>query len=99
MSRGPARAEGERAMTYTYSFDTRSLGNTVVFKETLEFLNNGLVRLRDLLNHWNESESAPPYLDEVRDLDRMIVGNNERLSRDIIWLNDVSVGFARYLKA
>ena len=55
-------------MSYKYSFDTRSVGDAWFWKESFEFYHNGLIRLRELLDAWNTSEKAPPYVDEVRDL-------------------------------
>jgi hypothetical protein len=90
-------------MTYKYSFDSRTLGDTFLFKETMEFLHKGLVRLRDLLDAWNKAEAAAPYVDEVRDLNRLIDWIAERLSKvdehGDIWVRRVTVGSHRYLKA
>ena len=90
-------------MTYKYSFDSRSLGDTIFFKDTMEFFQKGITRLRDRLDQWNKSEQAPPYVDEVRDLTRMIDWTAERLSKigkhDDIWVHGVTVGSHRYLKA
>ncbi len=90
-------------MSYKYSFDSRPLGNTFFFKETMEFLHNGLIRLRDLLDQWNKTELTPPYAQEVRDLNGMIEWFGERLAKvnqhGDIWVSGVSVGSQRYLKA
>lgn len=91
-------------MSYKYSFDSRAAGSRWFRKSTYEFLHKGLVRLRDRLHEWNSREVQPPYRDEVRDLTNMIDWGAERLAgmtaehRDV-WVNGISVGSLRYLKA
>lgn len=90
-------------MSYRYSFDSRPAVTRWFWRETFEFFHNGLIRLRDRLDAWNQSEQTPPYRDEVADLDRMIDWGKERLSKvgkhDDVWVNNPSVGSLRYLKA
>ena len=90
-------------MTYKYSLDGRTLGDTFLRKETMAFLHKGIVRLRDLLDRWNKTEQMPPYAQEVRDMDGMITWIDAQLAKakahGDIWLNGVSAGSHRYLKA
>ena len=91
-------------MSYEYSFDSRGAGSRWFRKSTYEFLQKGLVRLRDLLDEWNRREVQPPYSDEAADLTRMIEWGAQRLvgmtaeHRDV-WVNDISIGSFRYPKA
>lgn len=90
-------------MTYKYSLDSRRAGDTWFHKSTYQVIQNGLVRLRDRLDEWNRREPVPPYVAEVRDLNRMINWGAERLVKlgehDDLWVNGISVGSLRYLKA
>jgi TIR domain-containing protein len=91
-------------MTYKYSLDNRTVGDIWFHKSTFEFLQAGLIRLRDQLEEWNAREVEPPYPAEVRDLTRMIDWSAQRLARltdqyDDLYVNGISVGSLRYFKA
>src|SRR5437879_314899 len=91
-------------MTYKYSLDSRTVGDTWFHKSTFEFLQKGLIRLRDRLQEWNSREVEPPYRAEVADLTRMIDWSAQRLARltseyDDLHVGGISVGSLRYLKA
>lgn len=91
-------------MTYRYSFDSRTAGDTWFRKSTYEFLHKGLHRLRERLEQWNSREEEPPYTDEVHDLARIIEGGAQWLARigsehGDIYVNGVSFGSLRYLNA
>jgi hypothetical protein len=46
-------------MTYKYSLDKRTVGDIWFHKSTFEFLQAGLLRLRDQLQQWNAREADP----------------------------------------
>lgn len=96
-------------MPYNYSFDTTTVGNFWVYRETYVLIQQGLQRMKEELNNWNRralqaGARVPPYEKEVSDLDRMIEWGQQRLDatssphEDII-VNSISVGSLRYLKA
>jgi transcriptional regulator with XRE-family HTH domain len=95
--------ERSRKMPYKYSLDTGHAGDTWFRKSTYKSFHQGLVRLHALLDAWNKKEAAPPYVDEVRDLARMVAWGAERMKQlpehGDVHVSGISVGSLRYLKA
>ena len=90
-------------MRYEYSFDNTTVGERWFHKTTYQFFQNGLLRLRERLQRWNESEPEPPYRREVEDLTRLIEWAAPKLEKpgehDELYIRGVSVGSVRDLKA
>ena len=89
-------------MTYQYHHDSRVYGDVIFQKDAMESVLKGLVLLRERLDAWNNTETVPPYVDEVRDVDWMIEWSRDRLSKGGIhgaMFFSISYGSLRYLKA
>jgi hypothetical protein len=92
-------------MPYKYSFDETSPGNARFQKSTYSFYQQGLKRLRSLLDEWNTKAGTEshPYKREVGDLTRMIEWGEDRLTQlkdyDDVSITGISHGTLRYLKA
>ncbi len=96
-------------MPYEYSFDTKTVGDFPVYRETYVIIQQGLERMRRALEDWNQralegGAPAPPYEREVADLGQMINWGRPRLEAtkhayQHIIVSGISVGSLRYVKA
>ena len=94
-------------MSYRYEFDETNAGNLRFNRSNYETLQDGYRRLRDELETWNHraldhGASAPPYEQEVSDLNTILEWGDKRLARAGAWevtVQGITVGSLRYAKA
>lgn len=97
------KQQGEPTVPYEYSFDDTPIGDVRMPTNSYQFYQDGLKRLRALLQEWNAKSgtSSLPYRHEVEDLDQMIEWAESTLATGAshVHFGEVSRGSRRYLRA